>query len=56
MALDYGNYGIFLIMGNAGFVSSVGRAEILEHEASTSSTPQRSDYRDPTKSPHLATS
>ena len=22
MALDYGNYGIFLIMGNAGFVSS----------------------------------
>ena len=23
MTLDYGNYGIFLIRGNAGFVSSV---------------------------------
>ena len=22
MTLDYGNYGIFLIMGNAGFLSS----------------------------------
>ena len=22
MTLDYGNYGIFLIMGNAGFISS----------------------------------
>ena len=22
MALDYGNYGIFLIMGNAGFITS----------------------------------
>ena len=28
MTLDYGNYGIFLIMGNAGFISSTARVMV----------------------------
>ena len=28
MTLDYGNFGIFLIMGNAGFISSTARVMV----------------------------
>ena len=34
-ALNYGRYGIFLIMGNAGFISStvtIGKLQVIEGE------------------------
>ena len=37
MILDYGNYGMFLIVGNAGFISStVGTRKLAQGILSTS--------------------
>ena len=51
MTLDYGNYGIFLIMGNAGFISSTVGASSRPSEPRKKQDPKSSNQAKPSESP-----